>query len=144
MISAPQTKAAIAAASVNALTPAHLFPAILVAGRTVQREERECPADHVLDRDAVERIGLGEVRGQQNRKRHLVELRAGPARPAAEPLVLRPASVRELRRHQVAQDVAGLVHRARRKERARALDKVARPNQMVAADVVRSCCPRGC
>ncbi len=118
-----------------------LFPPVLVGARTVAGDETQCAAHHVPDFHGVQRAAFGERRRQQHRESRFVELHAVPERLAAEPLVLRPVPVFVLGRDQVAQDRARLVDFAQRQERARAFDQIARPHQVVAADIVAAVSP---
>ena len=141
MISAPQTKAAITAASVNALMPpisSQRSWSLAGPFSTRNASARRTMSCTAMPSSAS---GFGEARGQKDRKRHFVQLGAGPARPAAKPLVLRPMPVRELRRHQVAQDLAGMVGPANPEESTRALHEVPWPDEVITPDVARGVAP---
>ena len=75
---------------------------------------------------------------EQDRKGTFVHLDAAPVRLAIEPDVLRPMSIRLLYRHDISESRFGPVDSARRKERARGLDEVARPHEMIAAQILIS------
>src|SRR6185437_16779269 len=117
------------------------LPAILIARRAVAHDEREGTADHVSDLDAIQRAVLLELRGEQHGKCRLVELHAGPVRAAAEPLVLIPMAVGELRRAKVAQRVESLADRPYRKEGARAFAEVTRPDEVISLPLLLGVAP---
>src|SRR5262249_25454204 len=78
--------------------------------------------------------------GEQDRERALVHLHTAPIRLAVEPHVLRPMPVRLLNGHQIAEGGFRLVDRARCEKCARGLDEIARPDQMIAAEILVSSC----
>ncbi len=98
--------------------------------------------DHVGDRDVVQRGTVVQHRGQQHRKRRLVELDALPERIAAEPLVLEPVAVLLLGGDEIAQHVARAVVGFHGDEGAGGLDQVARPDEMIAAAAFAGVAPR--
>ncbi len=85
---------------------------------------------------------LGEFRGQQDRKRRLVELDAFPEWAAVGIEVLRPMAVGVLHRDEVGQHPAGIVDLPDRQKREAGIHRVARPDQVVAAEVVARISPR--
>ena len=93
--------------------------------RPVRRQHR--PRDRAL--------APGHVQ-QQHREGAFVELDAVPVRRAVEPAVLRPAAIVLLDRAQVAHHAQHLVVRAAGEEGAGGLRQVARPHQVVAAQVI--------
>ena len=129
-------------ARVKGLTPAISSQRSWSVAGPSAGDEAERAADHILDLDAGERLALVEGGGEQYRKRGFVELDALPVGRAAEPLVLMPVAVRQLRRHQIAQGVARLLIGAERQKCAGGLDQIARPDQMVAAALVAAVAPR--
>src|SRR5271166_717268 len=110
-----------------------LFPPILLGDGAGARDKAECAAHHVLDFDGAQRFAFVKHRGEQHRKCGFVELNALPISPAAEPLVLIPVAVLELRRDQVPQGIARLLLGADRHQCAGGLDHVARPYEVVSA-----------
>ena len=80
-------------------------------------------------------LASGEIH-QENGESRFVHLNAVPVRRAVEPHVLRPMAVRFLRHLQVSQHAPDLLVRTHRDEATGGLDEVARPHQVVAAQVV--------
>ena len=74
--------------------------------------------------------------GEQDREGAFVHLDAVPVGGAVEPGVLRPVAVGLLDGAQIGEDRQRVVGGAGGEEAARGLDQVARPDQMVAAEVV--------
>ncbi len=129
------------AASVKALMPAILLPAILVRDGPHAGDEPERAANHAGRLDAIQRIALVQQRREQHRQRGLVELHALPIRRAVEPLILIPVAVLVLSGDEVAQHVARLGLAADAEQRHGALDEIARPDQVIPAAVVAANCP---
>src|SRR5680860_1123877 len=109
------------------------LPAVLARGRAGTDDEAYGARDHVLHGDRVQRLALGQERGEQDGKRRLVELQALPEGTAAEPLVLEPMAVLVLGGDEVAQHVARVAVGFHGDERAGRLDEIARPYEMIAA-----------
>ena len=116
-----------------------LLPAVLAGPRTVADDEARRARDHRPERrqhrPGDRALAPGHVQ-QQHRERAFVELDAVPVGRAVQPAVLRPAAVVLLHRTQVAHHAQHLVVCAAGEEGARGLRQVARPDQMVAAQVV--------
>ena len=73
---------------------------------------------------------------QQNGEGGLIHLQAVPIWTPVEPHVLRPVSIGFLRGLEVMQHAESVVVSARCQQSASALDQIARPNEMVAAQVL--------
>ena len=73
---------------------------------------------------------------QQNRQCGFVHLHALPVRAAVEPHVLRPVTVRFLRHLQIAQHAPDVLMRPDGHETASDLDEIARPDQVIATEIV--------
>ena len=72
---------------------------------------------------------------QQYRQRNLIKLQPGPVGGPVDPAVLRKTAVRPLNRRQPDQRAQRRAHLTRGKERACALHQVARPDEMITAEV---------
>ena len=93
--SAAAISATISTASVNGLMPAFSSQRSCgLTGPCVQRDSRP-RGDHRVDAAHTrERIRLVQLGGEEDRKSHLIELDAGPERPAVRKAVLRSSSRR--------------------------------------------------
>ena len=118
-----------------------LLPAILRTGRPGARDESDRGAHHVPRARQLGLAELAQLCRQQHRKRRLIQLHADPERLAARKVVLRPAAIAALRRGQVRQDVARIDQLMRRQQRERRERRIARPHQVVAAQVVGAVAP---
>ena len=117
------------------------LPSVLVARRTVADDERERAADHVSHLDAIQLATLVELGGEQHRECGLIELHTGPVGLAAEPLVLIPMTIGELRGAKVAQRIESLACRAHRQQRAGALAQIAWPDEVIALPLLLGVTP---
>ena len=80
--------------------------------------------------------------GEQDRIRGLIELDAVPVPHSVDPLVLDPVSVGLLGGDEIGESTAGRAMRPEGNESARRFDEVARPDEVVPAEVVAGIAPR--
>ena len=115
-----------------------LLPAVLRRGGAVHQHETGGAGDHaqIPVEAAVAEVAVAvEHLGEQDRKGDLVHLHAAPVGPSVEPHVLRPAARGGLGLAEVVEDVKRLARVADGEEPAGGLDQVARPDQVIAAEV---------
>src|SRR5207244_4655401 len=113
-----------------------LLPSILLGDGTVAQNEPRRLADHRPQVEIRLLSFASHQLGEQDRQRHLVELHAAPVRRPVEPHVLPPRAVRLLRAPEVAQRTPREMRMASREEAAGALDEIARPDEVIAAELV--------
>jgi len=109
------------------------FPSVLRTGRAFSRQKSQCATYHIHNRHAPESLRFGQAHGKQNRKGNFVQLQTFPIMAATQPLILIPVAIRVLGRHEIAQHGARFLCATQCQQSLRALDQIARPNQMVAA-----------
>ncbi len=115
------------------------FPAILLGDRPVAQNEAGGFAHH--GPPAVELAqsfgGLAAQQiDQQDGEGGFVHLDAAPVGTSVEPEILRPVAVRFLRRFQIAQHAHRVGDRSGGQQRARGFDQIARPDQVVSAEIL--------
>src|SRR5580658_2556097 len=113
-----------------------LLPAFLLCHRSVADEEAGGACDEGNDVEAAEGVELPETPGEDDGERDLVKLNAGPVGRAVDPEVLREAAVRVLRAGEVDESAESCLGAAAGEQSGRGLDHVARPDEMIAAEIV--------
>ena len=114
------------------------FPAILLRHGTVSNDEAGGIADHGPPAvEFAQRLGCLAAHkiDEQNGEGGFVHLDAAPIGPAVEPQILRPVSLGLLRGFEVSQHADGVICRARSQQCARTLDQIARPDQVIPAEI---------
>ena len=112
------------------------FPALLLRDGSVADEEAGGAGDERDNVKAAEGVDLPETPRKDDGERDLIELNAGPVGRAVDPEVLREAAVWVLRAGQVDERAESRFRAAAGEQSGRGLDHVARPDEMIAAEVV--------
>ncbi len=116
-----------------------LFPAVLLRNRAVGRDEG-CGFVHhgppaIAISEAARRFAAQQI-DQQNGKGGLIHLRAAPIRTPIQPHVLRPVSIGFLSGLEIMQHAQSVVVSARGQQSAGIFDQIARPDEVVTAQVL--------
>src|SRR5262249_25324006 len=120
-----------------------LFPTILWAGWPVMHQKPRRTRNHRADAaQAAQLIFLHQLGGEDNGKRHLVELDPTPEWAPIRERVLAPASVSVWGGEEVAQHGARTLDRADGQGGEPRLDTIAGPDQMITARGVVGVSPR--
>src|SRR5262245_30532091 len=116
-----------------------LLPTVLAGDRTVAddksrgaKHHRPEPRQLVITQSTLAPHQIDE----QDGKGAFIHLHAGPIGGAIEPAILRPMAVRLLGSFEPKQHAPCILEVARRDERTRRLDKVARPDEVVATEIL--------
>ena len=112
------------------------LPALLLRDRRVAAEKRCCVGDEGQNVEAAEAIELPEPPREHDGESDFVELNSGPVGSAVNPEILREAAVGALRTREVDQGAASGFDAAAREQRRRRLHHVARPDEVIAAEVI--------
>src|ERR1700722_16004487 len=107
-----------------------LLPSLLRGGRAVVDQEVSRPQDHRIRIEILEPGALVQPPRQHDRKRDFVELNA------VDPEILRKAAVRTLRACEINESAQRGGDVSRGGQTAHAVDHVARPDEMIAAEVL--------
>ncbi len=137
-MSAAASSAEISAAKRERRVAGIFFPAILLRDRTVAKDKADGVAHHrppALELAQSAGSFAAQQIEQQNGERGFVHLDAAPVGTSVEPEILRPVARGFLRGLQVAQDADRIGDRSGGQQRASGFDQVARPDQMVAAEI---------
>ncbi len=114
------------------------FPAILLGDRTVAQNKADGVAHHrppALElAQSFGRFAAQQIE-QQDGERGFVHLDAAPVGTSVEPEILRPVAGGFLRGFEVAQHADRIGHRSGGQQSAGGFDQVARPDQVVAAEI---------
>ena len=116
-----------------------LLPAVLPGHRAVADEEARRLLDHRQEAVRVGGVDMAVTAqhvGEDDGEGAFVHLDPAPIGPAVEPDILRPVAVRLLHRGEIGQHGLGLLRRAGGEEAARRLDEIARPDEMIAAEIL--------
>ena len=119
-----------------------LLPAILRARGAGTRDEADRRAHHVPGPRQLGLAYLAQLRRQQHRKRGLIELHPDPERLAAGKIVLWPAAIAALRCRQMRQHMTRVDHLMRGQQGKCGERRIARPHQVIAAQIVGAIAPR--
>src|SRR5262249_21434748 len=88
----------------------------------------------------AERAVVMQTPRQKDRERNLVKLQPGPISSPVDPTVLRKTAVRPLNRRQPDQRAQRRACLAGGEQRHRAMHEIARPNEMIATEVLVTLC----
>ena len=113
-----------------------LLPAILFRNRRTAHQAPRCTLNERKNRQIAQPVPFPQSPCQDQRKRHLVQLLAGPIGSAVNPEVLRKAAIGQLRACEVHQRSPRRLDASAGQQRRRRLHHVTRPHQVVAAQVV--------
>src|SRR5581483_7669952 len=113
-----------------------LLPALLLCNRSVADKEAGGAGDEWNDVKAAESAHLPESPGKDDGERDLVKLNARPVGCAVDPEVLREAAIGMLGAGEIDERAQRCLRAAAGEQRARGLNHVARPDQVIAAEVV--------
>src|SRR3954449_6772950 len=114
------------------------FPSILLRHRPVTNDKTRSSLNHSCVTARVSRCnctGTPQQIVEQNWKAGLIDLHALPIRSPIKPGFLRPMSVAVLCRLEIVENRFGAGFATRREQAARCLNGVARPNQMIPAEI---------
>ena len=132
----------MAMARVNGLTPGLSSQRSCSLEGPVRAMNPTAALNHLRSAGQLRLAELAQLRREQHGERSFVELCPGPEWFPAREVVLGPAPVLRLRRHQMAKDAACICNLVRCEQRKGRERGVAGPHEMVAAERVRAITPR--
>ena len=122
----------------NAFRSNERLPTILAGDRTVADDKSRGAKHHGPEplQLVITQSTLAPLRSTSRGKGAFIHLHAGPIGGAIEPAILRPMAVRLLRGFEPMQHAPCTLEVARCDECTRRLDKVARPDEVVATEIL--------